>query len=88
MIRRGLVERVPVRVSPGLGLVVAGTDDPLALGGERGLPPDAVVEFGEAGHAQVDLGQRETEPDHVVVRVPGQASHDPIRSHEKPRTLT
>ena len=75
--RRGPVEGVPVRVGAELVLVVAGPDHPVPRG--RRLRPAGdrrvqLVEAADRGRAQVDLGQRHAEPDHVVVRVvePGQ----------------
>ncbi len=74
---RGPVEGVPVRVGAELVLVVAGPDHPVSRG--RRLRPSGdrrvqLVQAGDRGRAQVDLGQRHAEPDHVVVRVvePGQ----------------
>ena len=75
--RRHPVQGVPVRVGAELVLVVAGPDHPVPRG--RRLGPAAhrrvqLVEAADRGRAQVDLGQRHAEADHVVVRVvePGQ----------------
>jgi hypothetical protein len=63
------VKRVPVRVRADLGLVVAGPDNPLPGRHARGHRGDARVQLVESIDPQVDLGEREPEPDHVVVRV-------------------
>ena len=70
--RRGPVEGVPVRVGAELVLVVAGPDHPVPRGRRLGPARDRRVQLVQAagrGGAQVDLGQRHAEPDHVVVRV-------------------
>jgi hypothetical protein len=69
VVRRDRVERGTVRVGAAPVLVVAGPDDPLPLGGARGLGRHPRVKLILAAGPQVDLGQRQPEPDHVVVRV-------------------
>ena len=58
-----------MRVGAGPGLVVARPDDPLPRGRGGGPGRDAGVELVEVADPQVDLGEREPEADHVVVRV-------------------
>ena len=75
---RGPVQRVPVRVAAELVLVVAGADHPLPRRRRLGTAGDRrvqLVEGGRRGRAQVDLGQRHAEPDHVIVRVVESGQH-------------
>jgi hypothetical protein len=66
---RGRVERVPVRVAAQLRLVVAGAGDPLPRGRGGGPCRDAGIQLVEAAGPQVELGERQAEAGHVIVRV-------------------